>query len=403
MPAYRYRAVHASGRIAEGRLAAANEWELAQHLGDAGLELIEARAKSATATPRPRLRQRTTPRELAQFCVQMADLMQAGISFPDALQDIAATDEAGGLRDALLDCGRAIGHGSPIAAAFARHPRLFPDAFRAILGAGEKSGDLAMTFTHLARYAEGRAKTIEQLRRAVRYPLFLLAVAGGVVVFMMTMVVPQIIQFLNSIDSQLPLMTRMLIGVSAIVAANWWIAGLVLIALFPALHFLRRHSESAARTIDDAILHLPLIGIVWRKMALTRFAQSFAVLFRSGVGIPHGLKDARATLGNKALEYMLIDAERQVQSGCALSTALNSIFPPFAIRMLRTGERSGQLANALDRIATTCEREANEAAEKLIGAMEPVLTLLIGGLLGWIVLAVLGPIYGNLAKITGVG
>ncbi|HUY69189.1 MAG TPA: type II secretion system F family protein [Alphaproteobacteria bacterium] len=407
MPAYRYRAVRAAGGIAKGRLVAANESELAQHLNAAGLELIAARAKNETLAPRarfyPRLEIRSEPRALAGFCLQMSDLLAAGISFAAALSDLESAAASPALREALADVAREVRHGSMISAAFARHPRLFPDIFVAILAAGEKSGDLEKTFAHLARYAETRARTAEQLRRALRYPLFLFAVAIGVVVFMMIMVVPEVIQFLKTFHNRLPLATRVLIAVSQIVVEGWWIAGLAIAGMIAALAIARKHSQAVACTLDSALLRLPLLGPALRKLALARFTHSFAILFQSGLGVPASLRAAKAALGNKALEAALGDAERQVQAGRALSAAMENLFPPFAARLLRTGEQSGRLGKALGHIASAYDREVTDVTERLIGAIEPALTLMIGLILVWVVLAVLGPIYGNLARITASG
>ncbi len=402
MPAYKYRAVHASGRIAHGHIAAANERELTQHLGYSGLELIEAHARKETRS-QFRWRQRIAPRTLAVFSAQMADLLKAGVSFADALQDIIKSAENGILRDALTDIHRAINHGSRIAAAFALYPRLFPPVFTAILAAGETSGNLDGTFTQLTRYAETRARTQEQLRRALRYPLFLLLVAFGVTAFMMAMVVPQIIAFLNTIDSQLPVTTKILIAVSRIFAECWWMIILAAIVLAATLSLLRLASERAALFIDALLLRIPVLGGVVEKLALARFANSFAILFQSGVGILASLRSAKATLGNRALESALDGAEQQVRSGRSLSMAMTGILPPFAISMIRTGEKSGRLGKSLDDIAASYDREVADVTQRLIAMLEPALTILIGGILAWIFLAVLGPIYGSLSKLNGVG
>jgi len=215
----------------------------------------------------------------------------------------------------------------------------------------------------------------------------------------MTMVIPPIIQFLGTIDAELPLSTRILISASD-VFANYGLILLTVIAL-AALILLaaRRSSEKTALKIDRLILQLPLAGSVLRKLALSRFAHSFAILFQSGIGVIESMKGAGGTLGNRALSAMLTEAEQQVRSGRTLSVALGDLLPPFAVHMLRIGERSNQLGKALDDIAVTADRESAEIVTQLIGAMEPMLTMLIGGMLAWIVLAVLGPIYGSLGKI----
>jgi type IV pilus assembly protein PilC len=399
MPAYSYRAVHTSGQMTRGQRQAANEWELAQHLNYAGLELVEARIKKETRASTRWCN--LSPRKLAVFCSQMADLLQAGVPFIESLRDITASYEAGFMRDALTDILRDINHGTHIATAFSSYNRLFPSVFIAILSAGEISGDLSETFTQLTRFAESRAKTTEQLRRALRYPLFLLFVAFGVVSFMMVMVVPKVISFLNTIDSELPVITRILITVSDLFAKVWWEFLLAIPLSAFLISFARANSEKAALTTDALLLRLPMLGGIIHKLALARFAHSFAILFQSGIGIVASLRSAKATLNNKALEAVIDDVVQQVQSGQSLSLAMTGTLPHFAVRMIRTGEQSGQLGKSLNDIATAYDREVTDVTERTIGMLEPALTILIGMLLAWTVLAVLGPIYGSLSKLGG--
>jgi type IV pilus assembly protein PilC len=402
MPAYNYRAVNPAGRIAQGQIAAANEHELFQRLHEAGLELIAARAKSEHAMHVPTFA-RSNPRMLAELCSQMSDLLLAGLPFREALKHIVEAGDTGAMHNALSDIARAIDHGGRLSESFARFPQLFSSLFTSILAAGEASGDLPQTFARLARYTETQARTREQLGRALRYPLFLLLIASGAIVFMMTQVVPQIVEFLGSIDGELPLSTKILITVSNIVAMGWWmVAGALVGAAFIAT-IMRRNSADAARWIDGIILRMPIIGAVIRKIAVARFMQNFSLLFESGLGVIGSLRAARATTGNYAIEAMLVNAEKLVMSGQPLSAAMEGILPAFSLRIIRVGEQSGKLAKGLADIATTQEREMARITERFIGSLEPALTLGIGILLAWIVLAVLGPIYGGLGKLGASG
>jgi type IV pilus assembly protein PilC len=399
MPAYRYRAIHATGRVASGHLTAANEQELAQYLSETGLELIAAKVKQEK---KRRFVKKASPRMLADFAMQMSDLLNAGVAFIDALEDIARAGEEGAMRDALADIMRDINHGEHIAAAFARHPRLFPPVFTAILAAGEASGDLSRTFGHLARYTQSSAKTDEQLRKALRYPIFLAVVAFAVVTFMMTAVVPQVLTFLNSIDSQLPFMTRLLISVSSVFAKGWWMGVMAIFCMALLLNFLRRHSENVAFRVDEIVLRLPLMGEVTSRIALSRFMHSFAILFQNNVGVLASLREARGTLHNHALAALIDQAEQHVRSGRSLSAALEPVLPSFALRLIRIGEKGGTLAKNLNDVADAYDRQVADATDRMIGSLEPILTVFMGLILAWVVLAVLGPIYGSLSKLSAM-
>lgn len=415
MPVYSYRAASASGTIFKGRAAAAHADELAQRLGASGQELIAAReikplpsafGKSGNenaAVSALRLRRNIPPETLALFCQQMSDILKAGMPFIDVLQDLGAVSENEALRETLADIEQRIRHGQRINAAFAEYPKAFPPVFLAILAAGEASGDLTETFSRLAREQRYRAESRERLRKTIRYPIFLLALALGVASFMITQVVPPIISFLNDMNAELPRATRLLIGISDFLSQASFPLLAALLSTTAIALLAHRLSRRVALTLDRAMLRLPVIGPILLRFALARFAQSFALLFQSGMKVPEALQAARGTLGNQALTAALDNGNRRLLSGSPLHEALNELFPPFALRMLRHGERNGRLAQSLDDIASICAREAERAADKIIGSLEPALTLFVGGLLAWIVLAVLGPVYSGLAKMNEIG
>lgn len=406
MPAYSYRAVHGSGRVSKGVATASSEAELVRFLSRSQLELIEAKEKkkpeqrhsgsifSSGAVPL---------RSLALFCSQVGELLKAGVPFPDALADLSSVMPSGRFRDSLHDITRAINHGTKIAKAFASHPRIFNGIFVAILASGESSGDLACAFSQLATYTEGRARMNERLTRALRYPLFLMVLAFAVVTFMMVLVVPQILSFLNSIDSQLPIATRVLVGVSTVFSRIWWMVGCAILSSFALVSIVRRYSMRVRLLWDGLLLRLPVIGGVMEKMMVARFVQCFSILVQSGLNIPESILGARDTLGNQALIARLDQVSRKIVAGQSLSSAMDVLLPPFAVRVLRIGEQSGRLVKALDDIAAYYEREAGESADRMIGMLEPGLTLFIGFIMAWVVLAVLGPIYGSLSHMNVMG
>ncbi|MDD5585944.1 MAG: type II secretion system F family protein [Alphaproteobacteria bacterium] len=404
MPAYHFRAVYPSGRIHHGRMTAANENELSHALRESGLELIEAsehkpsRFSMFSGYPR----EQVSLRQRALLCRQLEDLLRAGLPFLEALQGVASTLAPGAWRGKLEAIARKVGQGSTIAAAFGQHDRLFNPVFLATLQAGETSGDLVTAFGQLAKHIERQARLRELASRALRYPLFLLCVALGVAAFMMTMVVPRVMDFLNTLGADLPFMTRVLIKLSALFAAGWWIALLVIMTCVLVFMTARRYSGPFALRSDGWLLRLPLLGPAIHKLAVARFAHSFALLLQSGAGLPESLHTAKAVLGNRALIEAAEAAERQVQAGQSLSAATSGLFPPFVSQMLRVGEQSSRLIATLDEVTRHYDTEVQSAIERLIGALEPALTLLVGALLAWVVLAVLGPVYGSLGQLNMV-
>jgi type IV pilus assembly protein PilC len=382
-------------------MEAASENELAHNLAQSGLELIDARAKKENAFLFSLSRNKISRRTLAGFCSRLHDLLRVGIAFPDALHDIRMSTDNRVLADALTQISQAIANGKGIAASFALFPDLFPPVFIAIAASGEKSGDMAVVFDYLARYAATNAQTHERLVRALRYPLFLFVIAGSAVAFMMAMVVPQIVQFLNGIEGHLPFSTRMLIFVSAVVTNHGrLLLSVVLISGF-AFYIARKTSSSFAISFDGFLLRLPVLGSVIAKSEVARFAHSFSILLRSGCDVAGCLRQAGETISNRAMRDNVEKAEQRVLDGADVSQALDGVLPPFAIGVLRTGEQSGSLDKSLDDIVAAYDRESADAVDTFIGLLEPCLTLAIGGLLAWTVLAVLGPLYGSLSVLGG--
>ncbi len=405
MTKYRYRAAHATGKILKGNMTAMNEKDLSANLRHAGLELIDAKAHAdnALSTPKPWSRRRIRARQRALACRQIKNLLMAGVPFIDTLSGVSKTLPYGPLRDKLEAIGHSVNQGTGIAAAFAEHPDAFNKIFLAILNAGEKGGDLAATFGYLADFLDRQTQLHERLRRAIRYPLFLLALATSVMLFMLTMVVPRVMAFLHTLETSQPMATRLFLDLSLFVT-EYGVFFLIL-ACSGAFLFviLRRVSMDFAQRSDELTLRIPFIGSVLRQIALARYAHSLALLLKSGGDIPSSLVTARTVLANRFLETEAKKAASLVQTGQPFSSATKNLFPPSVIQMLAIGEQSGTLNKTLEDVAQNFDEESRHALDQFIGTLEPTLTLLVGAMLAWVVLAVLGPVYGSLSHLSATG
>lgn len=400
MASFAYRAVHASGRIQKGHMTAANENELAFYLRQIDLELIEAK-KARRETPR-RNGLKLKGGDLIGFCGQMEDLLRAGSPFDEALALVIETLEPGSaLAARLAAVAQAIRAGSSVSGAFAASALPYDPVFLALLEAGEQSGDLAATFARLTRQLRRQAQIKRELTRALRYPLFLLAVAFAVTSFMMGFVVPEIVSFLTSLGGELPLATRILLRLAGLFETLWWLAPALALLGWLAVKAGRRLSPAFAERADGWKLALPSWGPVLRKLALARFAASLNILLKSGLSLPDSVRIAGATLGNLFLSARAREAADRLIEGRAFSQASASLFPPPVLQMIKVGEKSGAVPKALEEIARSYDRETQESVAAFLGALEPALTGLIGALLAWIVLAVLGPVYGSLGPLAG--
>jgi len=402
MTSYTYRAVHRQGHIHKGTMSAANENELAFFLSELNLELIEAKPERNRTSYNllPMARRAVPLQDRVIFCSQMGDLLTSGIPFTQALELINNTMQDSSFHDKLVIIGNLVKSGTLISRAFAEHADVFDPVFLSILTAGESSGDLAATFQRLTRHLQWEMSMKRDVSRAIRYPLFLLVIACGVTSFMMLFVVPQIINFLTNMGRELPLSTRLLINIAEAFSTLWWSAPPVLLALYLTLRILRKIDLRIATATDALILKLPLLGRVIGKLAMARLTTSLTILLKSSLTLPQSLALATATLDNKSFEQKAGEAHQRLLDGLPLSKAAHMLFTSFMIQKLMIGEQSGTLPKTLDEIAQSCDREAHEAVENFLGLLEPILTIMVGGLLAWIVLAVLGPVYGSLAPLS---
>ncbi|SDF75164.1 type IV pilus assembly protein PilC [Limimonas halophila] len=401
MPTFRYRAISDTGRKVTGKLAAASEADLDQHVEELGYELIDSRRISGRGGGRSFLPQRVRTRELIEFCIDMEELIRAGVPVLDAVQDIRDSTSSDKLRDVLSDVARDLGNGIVLSGAFANHPETFDTLFVGVISAGERSGDLENAFNHLAQHLRWSDEMNKRIRAAARYPAFTLVTTIALAGAMMIFLVPQLQAFLTNMQIELPLMTRALMATSDFVQAFWWLILLVpsvTVMLF-VLGYRRDHRIATA--IDQLMLRLPVIGVTLRKIAMSRFAHFFTIMYKSGVGILECLETARGVVVNRALANSLADARTRVEQGSTLTDALRETgeFPDMVVRMVRVGEQAGSLDKALESVSGFYDRDVRDAVQQLVDSVQPTLTLVIGALLAWIVLAVLGPMYDSFSKM----
>ncbi len=401
MPTFVYRAVGPSGRVVRGKMQAADENELAHYLEQSKLEVIDARENKDKKAGSGSLRLSFSRRVLAAFCSNVNELLKAGVEFPEALATIQASTSDPELGRALSQICGAMADGKGVASAFGAFPALFSPVFVALVAAGERSGDMVGVFGYLATMTQSDMETHRRLAKALRYPLFLLLTAGSAVVFMMAMVMPQVAIFLDGLGGTLPLASRVLVAVSQ-GAAAYGMPVFAALMLAVVLFFVLRRFFPPFRAASDGVLAgAPVLGNIIVKTEVARFARSFSILFKSGCDAADCLALAGKVMSNMSLQHRAEDARVRLVHGAPLSLALERVFPSYALGVVRTGERSGNIAKSLEDIAHTYDAEAGYAVDTFIGVLEPGLTLVIGAVLAWTVAAVVAPLYGSLSVLGG--
>jgi type IV pilus assembly protein PilC len=242
---------------------------------------------------------------------------------------------------------------------------------------------------------------IAQTKKLLAYPTFVLVVIGAVVMFLMVYLVPQLVGFLNNMGQEMPLQTRLLIGLSNVFVNYWWAILTVPPMLAAGLLLLHQRSQRAALVFDRAVLGLPVIGPVLKKMILARFADTLALMYRTGIPLIEALQYCQTVSNNRVIQQSITRARERVLNGTALSAAFSEedLFPVFVTRMIKVGESTGALDGALANISYFYSRDIDESIERVQAMIEPALTVVMGLILGWIMLAVLGPIYDTISKM----
>ncbi|MBU1395907.1 MAG: type II secretion system F family protein [Gammaproteobacteria bacterium] len=399
MPFFDYRAIDQTGRTTRGTLSAVNDVDLELRLKRMGLDLITLAELSRQYAPSGR--ERVTLRDLVTFCIHMRYITRAGIPLLDGLRDLRDTMEKRGFRDVLTALLEDLEGGKVLSQALAAHPAVFGAVFVHSVRAGEQTGLLDAVFDRLAESLKWQEEVTAKAKRLMIYPALVLAVVGTAILFLLVYLVPQVLSLVETMGVVLPLPTLILMAVSEAVR-SYWLIGLVLaLALGVGLPLWVKRSEAGRDWWDRTQLRLPVIGPIVQKMALARFTNTLAMMYRSGVTVLDALRAGEMVAGNRVIASGIRRAAQQIADGRGLSESFQSLalFPPLVIRMLRVGESTGALDEALENVTYFYNREVLDSIENGLRVLEPLLTAILGLLLGGILVSVLLPVYdliGNL-------
>lgn len=391
MALFDYQAANAQGRIEKGQLDADSPRGARQLLRGRGLTPVQvSAARSAGSGWGAR---RLSASELAWATRQLASLLAASLPLEGALSAVIEQAERPHVAQALTAVRADVRAGQRLTVALAARPRDFPPIYRALVGAGEDSGDLARVMERLADYIEERNALQAKVLTAFIYPAAISLVSVAIVIFLLSYVVPQVVTAFVQARQTLPMLTQVMLAASAFVR-SWGVwAGLGIAALVVAWRLALRRPELRLRW-DAMLLRLPMVGRFVLGVNSARFASTLAILLDAGVPLLRALEAARQTLGNALLARCADDVSARVREGAALGAALKvqNVYPPILVHLVASGEKTGSLAPLLDRAAQTISREIERRAMALTALLEPTMILVMGGVVLTIVLAVLMPI-----------
>ena len=400
MASFEYKAIDKTGQPARGGLDAVNEVDLELRLRRMGLDLItckqvDRRTKSIGAGGA------VTRQDLINFCFDMEQMVRSGIPILDGLRDMRDSIDSPRFREVLTVMTEDMEGGNVLSQCMATHADVFDRVFISLIRAGEQSGQLPEVFKNLAETIRWQDELLSQTRRLLMYPMFTLIVVVGVMAALLIFLVPQIAGLFKSMGMALPMQTKILLAVSEFTKSYWLPILLLPTSAAITLIAVVKRSPKAAYLWDHAKLRIPVIGPIIQKIIMSRFTNTFGLMYRSGITVLDAIRITEEVVGNRVVADGLNRAVQQVASGEGLTDAFNNLglFPPLVIRMLRVGESTGALDTALANVTYFYNRDVKDAVDKGMKMLGPALTLVLGGMIAFVIWAVLGPVYDILGKM----
>jgi len=399
MPLYTYKAIDANGKSVMGRVDAGNVFDLEQRLSRMGLDLVSG----APTAQKSRLiaGSKVTRQDLINFCFHLEQLSRAGVPIVEGLIDLRESTENLRFREVVGGLVETIEGGKSLSQALADYPEVFSKVMTSLVRSGEQTGKLSEVLSSLSETLKWEDELSAQTKKILLYPAFVGGIVLLVTFFLMIYLVPQMVGFIKNMGKEIPLQTRILIHVSDFFVHYWWVVVAAPFALWFGIRAASKANPAVAYALDDLKLRIPLVGPVLRKIILSRFASSFAMMYRSGITVLDAIRSSEEIVGNLPLENALRAAGQQIAEGKGMTMAFTDVglFPPLVIRMLRIGENTGALDKALLNVSYFYNREVRESIGKVQAMIEPAMTVVLGAILGWVMLSVLGPIYDTISKM----
>jgi len=401
MPVYTYRGTNRAGGNVTGEMTATNKGELQNLLKRQQITATKMNEKGREINL-PTFGAGVNAKELAIFTRQFSVMIDAGLPLVQCLEILASQQENKTFQKVLTNTRSAVEGGTTLSAAMKQSPKVFDPLYTNMVEAGETGGILDTILQRLSTYIEKNVKLQRAVKSALVYPVGVLTVAGGVIILLLWKVVPIFATLFAGLGVSLPLPTRIVMGLSGLIGS--WFGFLFLIGFVGILVALKTwYGTPAGRlALDTVILKLPVLGILMRKIAVARFTRTLGTLISSGVPILEGLDITAKTAGNAVVEQALIKVRRSLEEGKSLTEPLkdSQVFPGMVTQMIAVGEQTGAMDAMLQKIADFYEEEVDAAVKDLLTALEPVMIVFLGVVVGGVVISMYLPLFSLIGKLS---
>lgn len=389
MAQYNYKAMDKNGKAKKGSIEAINLDKAKEKLKSEGLIVQDIKEQGAGKKGGGK---KVKDKDLAVFCKQFSAVLNAGVTIISALEMMSEQLENKTLKRALQEAQAYVQKGGTLADAFKLNPKVFPPIMINMTAAGEMSGNLEICFDRLTTHFETANALHSKVKGAVTYPIVILIVVVAVVAVLLVGVIPQFSQMFDDLGSELPAATQMLVNLSNFLQHKWYILVIIVAAIVFGLKAFGK-TEPGSLMYAKIGIKFPLFGNLTIKSAAATFSRTMATLMASGISLIDAVEQVAKMINNRIIREALLDAKTQIAKGVPLSKPLRDcgIFPPMLPQMTKIGEETGNIEDMMDKVADYYEMEVNDATDALTAAMEPLVIVIMGVVVGGIVMAIYSP------------
>ena len=393
---YVYTAKDYAGQVQTGSILAENEKAVAIHIREKGYFITKIKEEDSNTSLSSLLDslKSISLKEISIFCRLFSTMVDAGLPLVSCLNVLIEQTDNKRMKKALQDVYKKVKEGETLSRSLGDHPRIFPELMINMVEAGEVGGVLDDVLGRLAVHFEKEHKMNEKVKSAMTYPMVVSGMAVLAVVFILTFVLPTFVQMFSNMNKELPLLTRILLGISDILRNYGLFVGIAILAGGYGLKVAYQRDD-VRKIIDGLTLSIPIVGILSRKIGIARFSRTLSTLLNGGVPIITALEVVQKTIGNRSMMVALDKAQSGIKEGIGLAATLaqSKVFTPMVVQMVSIGEESGALDKMLEKIADFYESDVDDIVSRLSSIIEPVIIGVLGLVIGIIIIAIMVPLF----------
>lgn len=406
MSTFVYTALDPSGRTVKGKIEADSEQLVLSKLHEQRYHVLSvnedrSRAASKAAGAAVATGKKVKLVNMVVFSRQFATMIDAGVAIVRCLDILEGQTKDPALKPVIAQCKKDVKGGLSLTDAFSKHPNVFSRLYVSMVRAAETGGILDKILDRLASFLENEQEVRGKIKSAMIYPVLVLVFAALMVTALFMFVLPKFKEIFDSMNVEMPIATKALFGISAVMRGYWYVLFALAVGGYFAFKWFAR-TESGAWQLDKFKLKFPVVGELVQKMAISRFARTFATLIASGVPMMRSLEIVGETTGNRVISHAIENARNAIREGQKISTPLaqSGMFPGMVTHMIDIGEETGRLSDMLSKVSDFYDREVDDAVKALTSLIEPCLIVVMGGIVGFIAISIMAPIFKLISSIS---